>query len=378
MVAVLASATVLRARVLREPTSDADSVTEIDQVIGADLESGAVRDARSADLNQGGDDAAPTVAAEDVDALLGPTPATGEDFRQGFNQFARPKPDLTMQANPQIVDYTAVNAMMASAVGMTIEDTLTTERPKLHVKLKQQATAAAVKATTKATADNSKLAAARGFNATESLVKRKAFQVCMKMSRMGDLPPECAKESEKAFSKTKALSAGSWATAAARDATVGTRDAAAAAAYDAVRHYPSEVAPPVAYKAAYPLYLSEMAKYKATYESEAKAKLTALVKQRDTFWATAQKNIIAKVKAAVIKAVNDAPLQDAQRVMAAKADAAATKKSAELVAKDLAPKFVAAAQSALEKGARAASDKYMSTWSHDWDPPEAEIAGEAR
>lgn len=379
MVAVLASATVLQARVLRKPTSDADSGADIDQVLGADLASDTVGAARSADSNQGGDDTAPAgVAAADVDALLGPAPASGEDFRQGFNQFAQPKPDLTMQANPQIVDYTAVNAMMASAVGMSIEDTLTAERPKMHTKLKQQAAAAATTATAKATADNSQLAAARGFNATESLVKRKAFQVCMKMSRMGDLPPECAKESQKAFLPTKALSSGAWATAAAKAATADTKAEATSAAYDAVRHYPSEVAPPAGYKAAYPLYLSEMEKYKAQYEKEAKVKLAALVTERDSFWATAQKDIIAKVKAAVIKAVNDVPIKDAERVMATKADAVATKKSAELVAKDLAPKFVAAAQSALETGARAASDKYMSTWSHDWDPPEAEISGDAR
>mmetsp|Transcript_42783 Transcript_42783/g.93381 ORF Transcript_42783/g.93381 Transcript_42783/m.93381 type:complete len:466 (+) Transcript_42783:140-1537(+) len=325
-------------------------------------------------------DAAVVAATKGAATLTGATATVAaagvSPYNAGFNSFKVPKPDYPAQMAPTVVDFGFENSAMSSAVGLAVEDTLARERPLLHTKLKANALAAAKKFAASTSTANAKAAADNGYKITSKMLTRKAFTVCQKMSRMGTLPVECAKEAAAMFKVVKTTSSGTWATQVAAAARPDTEAAASRAAYEAVQHFPGSVMPEAAYKAARIMYDTEMAKYKQQYEKATSASIKTLISQRATFWTNAQKDIENKVKAEVKKVIWDQPILDADKIIAREAKKQAHVKSAKLVTAALAPQFVAAAKDALTKGARAASASMMTEWNPDWALQDGETAGE--
>jgi len=288
------------------------------------------------------------------------------NYKEGFEGKVLAAPDLAKAISPPVGDVVYHDSLLRASVRKAVEEQLKIEQPKLEGKL-QMLAAEAARGTKGRTQTIAKRVATRAFLAARGLLVKKAQATCARVSKVKQLPKICAQEATRFFNPVLKPSTSTWATAAADAVQVHVDRVSTAAAISAVADVSTAVAPPVAYQRARKVYARVWPKMKSAYASLAAKSSGDLAAEKAAFWANAEKDIVAKVRAAVTKAVWRAPMSHANRVIVRVAKQTADKTSRKAVAKHLAPFFQRAAKIAVDKAVKSANQKVMAGWKADWD-----------
>mmetsp|Transcript_52883 Transcript_52883/g.116068 ORF Transcript_52883/g.116068 Transcript_52883/m.116068 type:complete len:354 (+) Transcript_52883:124-1185(+) len=294
-------------------------------------------------------------------------PASGSDYREGFQGKVRAKPNLPAQLRGESKSLTYEDSKLRAAVRAAVDSVLATEQPIITAKIRAFATESGKTQSDALVLTNAKQSAVQAFEVTSKLLCDKAKETCKSISNLENLPQQCCVEAVAEFQKILPLAVGKW----SQDevAAVGGKTAQLAGdeAYDAVKDVALVNVPPQAFNKARDLYAIEFDKLKKAYDAKVEKEILDLDTWKTKFWDDARKDMVAKVDVAVKTAVNDVPVKKANAIMERQAKMTANSVSTKLVAAHLAPKFANAAKLVLKTAVKNAHEKVMVTFKANWD-----------